>query len=138
MTANVLDGLIVISRTRPMNITELFEYAHASFRAAPDSDDAPISNKQHFSGVHAADWDDAMSGSSTAQLLNVAFNYDEATGRAIQQRVPLTTAFAEAYCENCFASVNVGVKYSLVREFNSLSSILRFMYSQLNIAHQGH
>lgn len=97
-----------------MNLTELFDYAHVQFHAQPDADFMPRARVPMRNDLRAADMDDAFSGSGSYEL-HMGVNYNQDTGRAEEMRVPLTTDFGEAYCENCFVSVTVGIEYALVR-----------------------
>jgi len=97
-----------------VNLTELFDYAHVQFHAQPDADAMPRARVPMQRDMHAAEWDDSLSGSDGYEL-HMGVNYNQATGRAEEMRVPLTTSFGEAYCENCFVSVTVGIEYALVR-----------------------
>lgn len=106
-------GLLTISRARPVNLTELFDYAHVTFHAEPDSDVRPRARAPMRNDVQAAEFNDSLSGSAGYEL-HMGVNYNQDTGRAENLRVPLTTDFGEAYCENCYAFVTVGIEYMLV------------------------
>lgn len=107
-------GILTISRTRPVNLTELFDYAHVRFHAEPDKPSkqrayVPIRTTAQKPGM-----DDSYNGTGGFEF-HMGVNYNPDTGRAEEMRVPLTTSFGEAYCENCFATVTMGIEYHLVR-----------------------
>lgn len=120
VATNRRKGHLIITDSRPVNFTELFDYAHVHLRAEPDSPDSPRrpvslkSRTQQDRNVEAS-WDDDAYADSAEISLSVGSNYDSDTGRAADMRIPIESAVGEVYCENCYARANFGVEYALVR-----------------------
>lgn len=121
VTADQQRGELIIADSRPVNLTELFEYAHVHFRAEPDQPHSPkraIPLRRGAAGadqnnVATSDDDDFTDSKSTS--MNVEANYDFATGRATDISIPISSTLGEAYCENCYAYATFGVEYTLVQ-----------------------
>jgi len=111
-------GQLIIADSRPVNLTELFEYAHVHFRAEPDQPHSPKRSIPLRRGaddnIAATSEDDDFTDSQVTSM-SVESNYDDATGRAKDMSIPISSALGEAYCENCYAYANLGVEYTLVR-----------------------